>query len=189
MEYNAAKPNPPSADTEHYKRRNRELEDVLDRLESRKCELKEQLAAAEAQLHESTQAHQIINAKWREKSAYITRLQTNHASLQVRFDVREEELKQERDEALERVQMLEAKVNELTAKFRQQRQTDVQSLRQKYECQLARRETDAAKVEECNRELEEKLRVLTVELASQKKQITGKFTRLGRFLQDFESDI
>ncbi|OQV14076.1 hypothetical protein BV898_11740 [Hypsibius exemplaris] len=178
-----------TADAEHFKRRNRELEEVLERLENRKEELKDQLSATEAQLQESNQAHLIINAKWKEKSAYITRLQTNQAALQVRFEVKEEELKQERDAALERVQTLENTVEELTVRSRQLRQSEVLRLKAKYEQQLARKECNTAKVEEQNRELEQRLREISQELCSQKKQITGKFTRLGRFLQDFENDL
>ncbi|GAV05541.1 hypothetical protein RvY_15659 [Ramazzottius varieornatus] len=177
-----------SPDYEHLKRRNRELEEVLERLEDRKEELKCQLASTETQLLESNKAHQIINAKWKEKSAYISRMQTNLATQQARFEVREEELRQERDEALEKVQSLERKLEEVSVRSRETKQTEMQKLRCKYEEQLAKKEAASKCSEQAYRKMEQRVQELTSELASQKKQLCGKFNRLGKFLQEFDAD-
>ena len=177
-----------SPDYEHLKRRNRELEEVLERLEDRKEDLKAQLASTETQLMESNKAHQIINAKWKEKSAYISRMQTNLATQQARFEIREEELRQERDEASDKSQTLERKLEEVCVRSREAKQMEIQKLRSKYEEQLMRKETAVKCSEQAYRKMEERVQELTCELASQKKQLCGKFNRLGKFLQEFDVD-
>lgn len=134
-----------SPDLEHLRRRNRELEQILDRVEKQTEDLKSQLSATETQLQKSDRDNEITNAKWvREKEAYMSRLQSGFETYRARSQVREEELQRERDDALSLVDALESKLEQTNVKTQQLQHMDLRIMLSKYEQELSKKDNHSA---------------------------------------------
>ncbi|XP_055328512.1 protein Daple-like [Paramacrobiotus metropolitanus] len=177
------------AETEHLKRRNRELEEVLERMEQRKNDLKEQLLATDCQLQDSLKAHHIVNAKLKERAACISKLQAAMDAQQARFEIREEELQHESDEVKRRAETLQSKLENTVSRSREQRSTEINRLKAKYETEMTQKDVTIRLYEQEISSLEGKLQAVQCALSVQKRPLSTKCNRLERMFSDFDCDV
>ncbi|XP_063155511.1 leucine-rich repeat and coiled-coil domain-containing protein 1 [Candoia aspera] len=166
-----------------------QLDNLLEKLErqnERKEELKQQLQEKDAELSDIKESYSVMNKKWQDKGGLLSKLETQVKQMKENFDIREEQLRGERDKSLQAQKAMMEKLRSVDDAFRRQHESTI-TAHQAELLQLANeKQQQITAANEKVYQVEEEMRHLLQETASNKKAMEEKMKRLTVALSDIQ---
>ncbi|NXT70478.1 LRCC1 protein, partial [Chaetops frenatus] len=165
------------------------LMEKLERQNERKEELKQLLEEKELELDDIKNAHSALKRRWQGKGELLSQLEVQVKQIKQNFDFKEKKLIEERNKSLQTQRMAVEKLREMDNAFRKQLES-VMAAHQE-EVMLLKNEKEK-QIEAANEKvysIEEEMRELLQEMASNKKAMENKIRRLTHALNDIQQDF
>ncbi|NWY50390.1 LRCC1 protein, partial [Chionis minor] len=166
-----------------------ELMEKLERQNERKEELKQLLEEKEVELDDIKNAHSALKKKWQGKGELLSRLEVQVKQMKESFDIKEKKLIEERNKSLQTQRIAVEKLREMDDAFRKQ----LESMLADHQEELLQLANEKEKqIEAANEKVyyvEEEMRQLLQETASNKKAMENKIRRLTEALNDIQQDL
>nr|XP_020663762.1 leucine-rich repeat and coiled-coil domain-containing protein 1 [Pogona vitticeps] len=169
-----------------------QLDDLMENLErqnERKEELKQQFQEKDAELEAVKKSYSALNKKWQDKGGLLTKLEVQVKQMKENFDVKEKQLIEERDKSLQAQRILTEKLHSMDDAFRRQLESTLAA----HQAELVRlaneKQQEIVKANEKVYQVEEEMRQLLQETASNKKAMEEKIKRLTIALSDIQQEL
>ncbi|NWS71543.1 LRCC1 protein, partial [Crotophaga sulcirostris] len=166
-----------------------ELMEKIERQNGRKQELKQLLEEKEVELDDIKNAHSSLKKKWQGKGELLSQLEIQVKQMKANFDIKEKKLIEERNKSLQTQRIAVEKLHEMDSAFRKQ----LDSMLAAHQEELLQLTNEKEKqIEAANEKVyyvEEEMRQLLQEMASNKKAMENKMRRLTHVLNDIQQDI
>uniref|UniRef100_A0ABM5GC05 Leucine-rich repeat and coiled-coil domain-containing protein 1 isoform X1 n=1 Tax=Pogona vitticeps TaxID=103695 RepID=A0ABM5GC05_9SAUR len=175
-----------------------QLDDLMENLErqnERKEELKQQFQEKDAELEAVKKSYSALNKKWQDKGGLLTKLEVQVKQMKENFDVKEKQLIEERDKSLQAqrcklvFRILTEKLHSMDDAFRRQLESTLAA----HQAELVRlaneKQQEIVKANEKVYQVEEEMRQLLQETASNKKAMEEKIKRLTIALSDIQQEL
>ncbi|XP_050399126.1 leucine-rich repeat and coiled-coil domain-containing protein 1 isoform X2 [Patella vulgata] len=157
-------------------------QEMVERLQERKTELKQQIEDLKIQLDESQNAHSVLNNKWKEKSNLISSLEQQVGQMKQSWEDKEKRLTKERDRAVEATSLAVQKLKSIDETFHQKLEAKDRS----YHDHINQLEEEKRKeIEQANRQVfvvEQEMRDLLRETESNKRGMEDKVKQMTKAL-------
>ncbi|XP_050399127.1 leucine-rich repeat and coiled-coil domain-containing protein 1 isoform X3 [Patella vulgata] len=164
-------------------------QEMVERLQERKTELKQQIEDLKIQLDESQNAHSVLNNKWKEKSNLISSLEQQVGQMKQSWEDKEKRLTKERDRAVEATSLAVQKLKSIDETFHQKLEAKDRS----YHDHINQLEEEKRKeIEQANRQVfvvEQEMRDLLRETESNKRGMEDKVKQMTKALGELQSDL
>nr|XP_041569883.1 leucine-rich repeat and coiled-coil domain-containing protein 1 isoform X2 [Taeniopygia guttata] len=161
----------------------------LERQNERKEELKQLLEEKEVELDDIKNAHSALKKRWQGKAELLSQLEVQVKQMKENFDFKEKKLIEERNKSLQTQRIAVEKLHKMDNAFRKQ----LESVLAAHQEELLHLENEKEKqIEAANEKVysvEEEMRELLQEMASNKKAMENKIRRLTRALNDIQQDF
>ncbi|NXV82379.1 LRCC1 protein, partial [Atlantisia rogersi] len=165
------------------------LMEKLERQNERKEELKQLLQEKEVELDDIKNAHSALKKKWQGKGELLSQLEVQVKQMKENFDIKEKKLTEERNKSLQTQRIAVEKLHEMDEAFRKQ----LESMLAAHQEELLQLANEKEKqIEAANEKVyyvEEEMRQLLQETASNKKALENKIRRLTHALNDIQQDL
>ncbi|NXN78222.1 LRCC1 protein, partial [Bombycilla garrulus] len=168
-----------------------ECENLMEKLErqiERKEELKQLLEEKEVELDDIKNAYSALKKRWQDKGELLNQLEVQVKQMKENFDFKEKKLIEERNKSLETQRIAVEKLHKMDNAFRKQ----LESVLAAHQEELLHLENEKEKqIEAANEKVysvEEEMRELLQEMASNKKAMENKIRRLTHALNDIQQD-
>ncbi|KAM6282386.1 leucine-rich repeat and coiled-coil domain-containing protein 1 [Porphyrio hochstetteri] len=165
------------------------LMEKLERQNERKEELKQLLREKEVELDDIKNAHSALKKKWQGKGELLSQLEVQVKQMKENFDIKEKKLMEERNKSLQTQRIAVEKLHEMDDAFRKQ----LESMLAAHQEELLQLANEKEKqIEAANEKVycvEEEMRQLLQETASNKKALENKIRRLTHALNDIQQDL
>uniref|UniRef100_A0A670IFQ8 Leucine-rich repeat and coiled-coil domain-containing protein 1 n=1 Tax=Podarcis muralis TaxID=64176 RepID=A0A670IFQ8_PODMU len=172
--------------------RETQLDDLMEKLErqnERKEELKQQLQEKETELEDIKKAYSAMNKKWQDKGGLLSKLEAQVKQMKENFDMKEKQLIEERDKSIQAQKAVVEKLHSMDDAFRRQLESTL-AAHQAELLQLANeKQQQIAAANEKVYQVEEEMRQLLQETASNKKAMEEKIKRLTVALSDIQQEL
>nr|XP_056710012.1 leucine-rich repeat and coiled-coil domain-containing protein 1 [Euleptes europaea] len=163
-----------------------ELMEKLERQNERKEELKQQLQQKDRELEDTKKAYSAMNKKWTDKGGLLSKLEAQVKQMKESFDIKEKHLIEERDKSLQAQKATMEKLHSMDDAFRRQLESTL-AAHQAELLQLANeKQQQIMAANEKVYQVEEEMRQLLQETASNKKAMEEKIKRLTVALSDIQ---
>ncbi|RUS92014.1 hypothetical protein EGW08_000227 [Elysia chlorotica] len=163
--------------------------EILDRAAARKEELKQQVAALQAELKEAKDGHNIVSSRWKEKSALIGRLEEQVTQMKTVWTKKEMQLQAERDAALDQARQAVEKLSAADAAFRQQMSVKEAAMQERVRQLEMEKQQE---VELANRKValvEDEMRDMLKENEASKRAMEAKLKKFTQALGDLQTGL
>ncbi|OWK60008.1 Leucine-rich repeat and coiled-coil domain-containing protein 1 [Lonchura striata] len=161
----------------------------LERQNERKEELKQLLEEKEVELDDIKNAHSALKKRWQGKAELLSQLEVQVKQMKENFDFKEKKLIEERNKSLQTQRIAVEKLHKMDNAFRKQ----LESVLAAHQEELLHLENEKEKqIEAANEKVysvEEEMRELLQEMASNKKAMENKIRRLTHALNDIQQDF
>ncbi|XP_053844428.1 leucine-rich repeat and coiled-coil domain-containing protein 1 [Vidua macroura] len=161
----------------------------LERQNERKEELKQLLEEKEVELDDIKNAHSALKKRWQGKGELLSQLEVQVKQMKENFDFKEKKLIEERNKSLQTQRIAVEKLHKMDNAFRKQ----LESVLAAHQEELLHLENEKEKqIEAANEKVysvEEEMRELLQEMASNKKAMENKIRRLTHALNDIQQDF
>ncbi|XP_044280270.1 leucine-rich repeat and coiled-coil domain-containing protein 1 isoform X1 [Varanus komodoensis] len=169
-----------------------QLDDLMEKLQrqnERKEELKQQLQEKNAELEDIKKSYSAMNKKWQEKGGLLSKLEAQVKQMKEKFDIKEKQLIEERDKSLQAQKAMMEKLHYMDDAFRRQLESTL-AAHQAELLQLANeKQKEIVAANEKVYQVEEEMRQLLQETASNKKAMEEKIKRLTVALSDIQQEL
>ncbi|XP_062986964.1 leucine-rich repeat and coiled-coil domain-containing protein 1 isoform X1 [Elgaria multicarinata webbii] len=166
-----------------------ELMEKLERQNERKEELKQQVQEKDAELEDIKKSYSAMNKKWQDKGGLLSKLEVQVKQMKENFDIKEKQLIEERDKSLQAQKAMMEKLHSMDDAFRRQHESTL-AAHQAELVQLANeKQKQIVAAKEKVYQVEEEMRQLLQETASNKKAMEEKMKRLTVALSDMQQEI
>ncbi|NWV65446.1 LRCC1 protein, partial [Malurus elegans] len=165
------------------------LMEKIERQNVRKEELKELLEEKEVELDDAKNALSALKKRWQGKGELLSQLEVQVKQMKENFDFKEKKLIEERNKSLQTQRIAVEKLHEMDNAFKKQLES-VLAAHQEELLQLAHEKEK--QIEAANEKVycvEEEMRELLQEMASNKKAMENKIRRLTHALNDIQQDF
>uniref|UniRef100_A0A669P763 Leucine-rich repeat and coiled-coil domain-containing protein 1 n=1 Tax=Phasianus colchicus TaxID=9054 RepID=A0A669P763_PHACC len=166
-----------------------ELMEKLERQNERKEQLKQRLEEKEVELDDMRRAHSALKKKWQGKDELLSQLEVQVKQMKESFDMKEKKLIEERNKSLQAQRIATEKLREMDDAFRKQ----LESVLAAHEAEIVQLANEKEKqIEAANEKVyyvEEEMRQLLQETASNKKAMEDKIKRITYVLSDIQKDL
>ncbi|XP_048363695.1 leucine-rich repeat and coiled-coil domain-containing protein 1 isoform X2 [Sphaerodactylus townsendi] len=163
-----------------------ELMEKLERQNERKEELKQELQQKNTELDDIKKAYSAVNKKWQDKGGLLSKLETQVKQMKENFDMKEKLLTEERDKVLQAQKSTMEKLRSMDDAFRRQLESTL-AAHQAELLQLANdKQQEIVAANEKVYQVEEEMRQLLQETASNKKAMEEKIKKLTVALSDIQ---
>ncbi|RLW13475.1 hypothetical protein DV515_00000367 [Chloebia gouldiae] len=161
----------------------------LERQNERKEELEQLLEEKEVELDDIKNAHSALKKRWQGKAELLSQLEVQVKQMKENFDFKEKKLIEERNKSLQTQRIAVEKLHKMDNAFRKQ----LESVLAAHQEELLHLENEKEKqIEAANEKVysvEEEMRELLQEMASNKKAMENKIRRLTHALNDIQQDF
>uniref|UniRef100_A0A8C3XGS4 Leucine-rich repeat and coiled-coil domain-containing protein 1 n=1 Tax=Cyanoderma ruficeps TaxID=181631 RepID=A0A8C3XGS4_9PASS len=165
------------------------LMEKLERQNERKKELKQLLEEKEVELDDIKNAYSALQKRWQGKGELLSQLEVQVKQMKENFDFKEKKLIEERNKSLQTQRIAVQKLHEMENAFRKQ----LESVLAAHQEELFHLKNEKEKqIEAANEKVysvEEEMRELLQEMASNKKAMENKIRRLTHALNDIQQDF
>ncbi|XP_054841623.1 leucine-rich repeat and coiled-coil domain-containing protein 1 isoform X3 [Eublepharis macularius] len=166
-----------------------ELMEQLERQNERKEELKQQLQQKDKELEDTKKAYSAMNKKWQDKGGLLSKLEAQVKQMKDNFDIKEKHLIEEREKSLQSQKATMEKLHSMDDAFRRQLESTL-AAHQVELLQLANeKQQQIVAANEKVYQVEEEMRQLLQETASNKKAMEEKIKRLTVALSDIQQEL
>ncbi|XP_015744327.1 leucine-rich repeat and coiled-coil domain-containing protein 1 [Python bivittatus] len=169
-----------------------QLDNLLEKIErqnERKEELKQQLQEKDAELNDIKESYSVMNKKWQDKGGLLSKLEAQVKQMKENFDIREQQLREERDKSLQAQKVMMEKLHSMDDAFRRQHES-TNAAHQAELLQLANeKHQQVTAANEKVYQVEEEMRQLLQETASNKKAMEEKIKWLTVALSDIQQGL
>ncbi|XP_008106637.1 leucine-rich repeat and coiled-coil domain-containing protein 1 isoform X2 [Anolis carolinensis] len=169
-----------------------QLDDFMEKLErqtERKEELKQHLQEKDMELEAIKKSYSAMNKKWQDKGGLLSKLEAQVKQMKENFDTKERQLIEERDKSLQAQRALTEKLRSVDDAFRRQLESTL-AAHQAELLQLANeKQKQIVTANEKVYQVEEEMRQLLQETASNKKAMEEKIKRLTVALRDIQQEL
>ncbi|XP_052559182.1 leucine-rich repeat and coiled-coil domain-containing protein 1 isoform X3 [Tympanuchus pallidicinctus] len=166
-----------------------ELMEKLERQNERKEQLKQRLEEKEVELDDMRRAHSALKKKWQGKDELLSQLEVQVKQMKESFDMKEKKLIEERNKSLQAQRIATERLREMDDTFRKQ----LESVLAAHEAEIVQLANEKEKqIEAANEKVyyvEEEMRQLLQETASNKKAMEDKIKRITYVLNDIQQDL
>ncbi|MEE6463657.1 hypothetical protein FKM82_005996 [Ascaphus truei] len=166
-----------------------ELKEKLERQTERKEQLKQLVEEKETKLEDVKKAYSAMNKKWQDKAELLNQLETQVRKMKENFDAKEKKLIEERDKGLQTQKAVMEKLHSVDDAFRRQ----LESVLAAHQAELIKLASEKQKeIQVANEkvyQVEEEMRQLLQETASNKKAMEEKIKRLTNALSDIQQEF
>ncbi|XP_059163542.1 leucine-rich repeat and coiled-coil domain-containing protein 1-like [Physella acuta] len=166
-----------------------ETRELLDRATGRKQELKEQVNSLQQELDDTKKTYSSLSARWKDKSELIGRLEQQVRKMKDGWALKEVQLSQDRDAALQHAKELNEKLKHADDVFRQQIDLKEATFQEK----ITRMELEKQKELDLANEkvllVEEEMRQMLRETEATKRAMENKVKKLTQALGDLQTDL
>ncbi|XP_042664808.1 leucine-rich repeat and coiled-coil domain-containing protein 1 isoform X5 [Centrocercus urophasianus] len=166
-----------------------ELMEKLERQNERKEQLKQRLEEKEVELDGMRRAHSALKKKWQGKDELLSQLEVQVKQMKESFDMKEKKLTEERNKSLQAQRIATERLREMDDTFRKQ----LESVLAAHEAEIVQLTNEKEKqIEAANEKVyyvEEEMRQLLQETASNKKAMEDKIKRITYVLNDIQQDL
>ncbi|NXC05570.1 LRCC1 protein, partial [Orthonyx spaldingii] len=164
------------------------LMEKLERQNERKEALKQLLEEKEVELDDIKNAHSALRKRWQGKGELLSQLEVQVKQMKENFDFKEKKLIEERNKSLQTQRIAVEKLHEMDKAFRKKLESVLAAHQEELLHLENEKEKQIAAANEKVYCVEEEMRELLQEMASNKKAMENKIRRLTHALNDIQQD-